>query len=268
MDADLEVIVSDTTGTGRLAGRTIVITGAAHGIGRAYAERIAREGAWVVLCDLDGPVLDQVLDGITAAGGDGIARQVDVRDYPALQQLAAEAAQQNGRIDGCVNNAGMMGVIPMSRALFEDITEEEWDLMFDENIKSVWNCCRAWVPYMKDGKGASIVNISSSTYFRSLETRSHYVATKAAVIGFSRVISKELGKHWIRVNCIAPGSTLSEENPTPEEIQMRTDPLTRRALKRVERPVDLVGTAVFLLSDDSEYMTGQTLIVEGGGVVR
>ena len=257
-----------TADAGRLAGRTIVITGAAHGIGRAYAERIAREGAWAVLCDLDGPVLDQVMAGIRAAGGDGIARQVDVRDFPALQRLASEAAGHNGRIDGCINNAGMMAVIPMSRAPFEDITEAEWDLMFDENIKSIWNCCRAWVPYMKDGKGASIVNITSSTFFRSLETRSHYVAAKGAVIGFSRVISRELGKYWIRVNCIAPGSTLSEEDPTPEIVRMRTEPVKRRALQRVEVPEDLVGTAVFLLSDDSAYMTGQTLIVEGGGVVR
>ncbi len=260
--------MSTLQGTGRLAGKTIIVTGAAHGIGRAYAERIAREGAYTVIIDLDGPVLEGVMAGIRASGGEGFCRQTDVRDFPALQKLAADAAKHNGRIDGCVNNAGMMAVIPMSRALFEDITEEEWDLMFDENIKSVWNCCRAWVPYMKDGKGGSIVNISSSTYFRSLETRSHYVATKAAVIGFSRVISKELGKHWIRVNCIAPGSTLSEEDPTPDVVQMRTDPVARRALKRVEKPADLVGTAVFLLSEDSEYMTGQTLVVEGGGVVR
>ncbi len=260
--------MSTLQGTGRLAGKTIIVTGAAHGIGRAYAERIANEGAWTVAIDQDGPALEEVWKGIEASGGQGFARRVDVRDFPALQALARDAAAHSGRIDGAVNNAGMMAIIPMSRALFEDITEEEWDFMFDENIKSVWNCCRAWTPYMKDGQGGSIVNISSSTYFRSLETRSHYVATKAAVIGFSRVIARELGKHWIRVNCIAPGSTLSEEDPSPEVVQMRTDPVARRALKRVEKPVDLVGTAVFLLSEDSEYMTGQTLIVEGGGVVR
>jgi 3-oxoacyl-[acyl-carrier protein] reductase len=253
---------------GRLAGKTIIVTGAAHGIGRAYAERIASEGAYTAILDLDGPVLETVMDGIRAAGGEGFCQEVDVRDYPALQRFAADTAAHSGRIDGAVNNAAMMHVLPMSRALFEDIPDEEWDLIFDENVKSVWYSCRAWVPYMKDGKGGSIVNIASSTFFRSLETRAHYVATKGAVIGFSRVISRELGKHWIRVNCIAPGSTLSEENPTPEVIAMRNESVARRALARLQTPEDIVGTAVFLLSDDSAYMTGQTLVVEGGSIVR
>ena len=259
--------MSSTSGIGRLAGKTIVVTGAAHGIGRAYAQRFAQEGAYVVLCDLDGAALDQVMAGIRTAGGDGLGRMVDVRDYAALRALASDAAERTGRIDGLVNNAAMLNVLPVSRVLFEDIPEAEWDLMFDENIKSVWHCCRAFVPYMRDGRGGSIVNVASSTVFKPVETRAHYVASKAAVVGFSRVLSRELGADWIRVNTVAPGSTLSEENPTPEVIRMREEPIAARALKRVERPEDVVGTVLYLLSDDSAFVTGQVIIVEGGGIV-
>lgn len=255
-------------GVGRLAGKTIVITGAAHGIGRAYAQRFAHEGAFVVLCDLDGAALDRVMSDIRDAGGDGIGRMVDVRDYPALCALASDAAERTGRIDGVVNNAAMLNVLPVSRVLFEDIPEEEWDVMFDVNIKSIWRCCRAFVPHMRDGRGGSIVNIASSTVFKPVETRAHYVASKAAVIGLSRVLSRELGVDWIRVNTVAPGSTLSEENPTPAVIRMREEPIPVRALKRVERPEDVVGTVLYLLSDDSAFVTGQVIIVEGGGIVR
>jgi 3-oxoacyl-[acyl-carrier protein] reductase len=264
----VEEIVSTLQGTGRLAGKTIIVTGAAHGIGRAYAERIANEGAYTVIIDLDGPALEGVMTGIRAAGGDGFCRAVDVRDFAALQQLAADAAAHNGRIDGCVNNAGMMAVIPMSRALFEDITEEEWDLMFNENIKSVWNCCRAWTPYMKDGKGGSIVNTSSGTVFKLVETRAHYVASKAAIVGLSRVLAKELGRHWIRVNTVAPGAVLSEEDPDDETIRNRERASPTRALQRIEYPEDVVGTVVFLLSDDSAFVTGQLIVVDGGNVAH
>lgn len=260
--------MNSASGIGRLAGKTIVVTGAAHGIGRAYAQRFAQEGAYVVLCDLDGAALDEVMAGIRTAGGDGLGRMVDVRDYAALRVLASDAAARTGRIDGLVNNAAMLNVLPVSRVLFEDIPEAEWDLMFDENIKSVWHCCRAFVPYMRDGRGGSIVNIASSTVFKSVERRAHYVASKAAVVGFSRVLSRELGADWIRVNTVAPGSTLSEEDPTPDVIRMREGPIAGRALKRVERPEDLVGTVLYLLSDDSAFVTGQVIIVEGGGIVR
>lgn len=259
----------DAHGTGgRLSGKTVVVTGAAHGIGRAYTTRFAAEGASLVLCDLDRDALDNVATMLAAAGVPLIARPVDVRDYPAVQALAAEAAGRFGRIDGLVNNAGMLNVVPVSRVPFDEISAEEWDLVFDENVKSVWHCCRAFVPYMRGGRGGSIVNISSSTVFRSLATRAHYVASKAAVIGLTRVLSKELGGDWIRVNAVAPGSTLSEEDPSPEVIRMREAAAGSRALQRVELPQDVVGTVLFLLSDDSEFMTGQTLIVEGGGIVR
>lgn len=257
-----------SSGAGRLAERTIVVTGAAHGIGRAYATRFAAEGANLVLCDLDAEALAIRAASIEATGTSLIARPVDVRDYPSVRALAAEAGARFGHIDGLVNNAGMLNVLPVSRVEFEDIPEAEWDLVFDENVKSVWHCCRAFVPYMRAGRGGSIVNISSSTVFRSLATRAHYVASKAAVIGLTHVLAKELGGDWIRVNAVAPGSTLSEEEPGQDVIRMREAAVEGRALRRLELPDDVVGTVLFLLSDDSRFMTGQTLVVEGGSVVR
>jgi 3-oxoacyl-[acyl-carrier protein] reductase len=257
-----------TDGGGRLAGKTVVVTGAAHGIGRAYATRFAAEGANLVLCDLDGERLEEVAGELEATGAAILARRVDVRDYEALRGLAADAAARFGRIDGLVNNAGMLNVIPVSRVLFEDISEEEWDLVFDENIKSVWHCCRAFVPYMRDGRGGSIVNVASSTVFKPVTTRAHYVASKGAVVAFTRVLARELGADWIRVNVLAPGSTLSEEDPSPDVIRMREEAAAARALQRVQRPEDVVGAVLFLLSDDSAFMTGQSVIVEGGGIIR
>jgi 3-oxoacyl-[acyl-carrier protein] reductase len=258
----------ETGNAGRLAGKTVVVTGAAHGIGRAYAERFAAEGARLALCDLDADALEQVAGRLRTTGSAVLTADTDVRDYEAVRSFAGAVRQTFGHVDGLVNNAGMLNVLPISRARFDEITEAEWDLVFDENIKSVWHVCRAFVPLMRGENGGSIVNVASSTVFKATETRSHYVASKAAVIGFSRVLSRELGGDWIRVNCVAPGSTLSEENVDEATLRLRSEPIATRSLKRIERPEDVVGTVLFLLSDDSRFMTGQTLIVEGGGIVR
>jgi len=251
----------------RLSGKTVIVTGAAHGIGRAYAERLAADGANVGLLDIDGPRVREVTDGILAAGGSALALEADVRDLAADVEAARLTFERFGRIDGLVNNAGLMGVpVPMTRALFEDIPDEEWDNAFRLNTKSVWYMCKATVPYLRQAGGGSIVNIGSSTVFRVPPTRAHYIASKSAVIGLTRVLARELGGDSIRVNVVCPGSTLSEEDPTPEIVAMRSANVAQRSLKRMEVPADVVGTVAFLLSDDSAFMTGQTLIVEGGSV--
>jgi 3-oxoacyl-[acyl-carrier protein] reductase len=250
-----------------LSGKTIIVTGAAHGIGRAYAERLAADRANVGLLDIDGPRVREVTDGILAAGGSALALEADVRDLAADVEAARLTFERFGRIDGLVNNAGLMGVpVPMTRALFEDIPDEEWDNAFRLNTKSVWYMCKATVPYLRQAGGGSIVNIGSSTVFRVPPTRAHYIASKSAVIGLTRVLARELGGDSIRVNVVCPGSTLSEEDPTPEIVAMRSANVAQRSLKRMEVPADVVGTVAFLLSDDSAFMTGQTLIVEGGSV--
>jgi 3-oxoacyl-[acyl-carrier protein] reductase len=251
----------------RLEGKTVIVTGAAHGIGRAYAERLAADGANVGLLDIDGPRVREVTAAIEAVGGSALALEADVRDFAADVEAARVTAERFGGIDGLVNNAGLMGVPkPMTRALFEDIPDEEWDDAFRLNTKSVWYMCKAVVPYLRRAGRGSIVNVASSTVFRVPPTRAHYIASKSAVIGLTRVLARELGGDWIRVNVVCPGSTLSEEDPTPEAIAMRSANVPQRSLKRMEVPADLVGTVAFLLSDDSEFITGQTLIVEGGSV--
>lgn len=248
----------------RLTGKTIIVSGTAHGIGRAYSEKLASEGANVALLDIDAKRNDEVAAGIRAAGGKALSIETDVRDLAAFTRAADRAAAEFGSVNGLVNNAGMLNVVPISRCNFEDIPDAEWDESFRLNTKAAWYGCKAVLPHLKAAGGGSIVNIASSTVFRGVPTRAHYVASKSALIGFGRTLAKELGGYWIRVNTVCPGSTLSEEQPDADTIAMREAPVKVRCLPRVERPADLVGTIAFLMSDDSAFMTGQTLLVDGG----
>ena len=248
----------------RLADKVVVITGAAHGIGRAYAERLGADGAKVALLDIDAKRNTEVAEGICNKGGDALALATDVRDFAAFKRSVDKAVETFGKLTGIVNNAGMLNVVPISRTTFEEIPDAEWDESFRLNTKSAWYGCKAAVPHLRANKGGSIVNIGSSTIFRGVPTRAHYVAAKSALIGFIRTIARELGKDNIRVNLVCPGSTLSEENPTEETIRMRDDVIKTRALQRREVPTDLVGTIAFLQSDDSAFITGQTFLVDGG----
>jgi 3-oxoacyl-[acyl-carrier protein] reductase len=248
----------------KLTGKTIIVTGAAHGIGRAYAERLADDGANVVLLDIDGPRVREVTAGIAASGGSAQAIEADVRSFQQIEAAARETAERFGSISGIVNNAGMLNVVPISRLTLDQIPDEEWDEAFRLNTKSAWYGARAVLPHLKAAGGGSIVNISSSTILMGVATRGHYVASKSALIGLTRTMAREFGEFGIRVNAVLPGSTLSEEDPDEAVIAMRERPVSLRSLKRVERPADLVGTISFLMSDDSAFMTGQVLLVDGG----
>ena len=248
----------------RLAEKAVIVTGAAHGIGRAYAERLASEGAHVALLDIDAKRNGEVAQGICDSGGKAMAIATDVRDFAKFKAAVDQAAKTFGKLTGIVNNAGMLNVIPITRCNFEDIPDAEWDESFRLNTKSAWYGCKAALPHLRANGGGSIVNIGSSTIFRGVPTRAHYVAAKSALIGFNRTIAREIGKDNIRVNLVCPGSTLSEENPSPETIKMRDDVIKTRALQRREVPTDLVGTIAFLQSDDSAFITGQTFLVDGG----
>ena len=248
----------------RLSGKTIIVSGAAHGIGRAYSEKLASEGANVALLDIDATRNEEVAAGIRSAGRKAIAIETDVRDFAAFKRAADRTAAEFGAVNGIVNNAGMLNVIPITRCNFEDIPDAEWDESFRLNTKAAWYGCKAVLPHLKAAGGGSIVNIASSTVFRGVPTRAHYVAAKSALIGFGRTLAKELGPHWIRVNTVCPGSTLSEEEPDEKIIAMRTEPVKIRCLPRVEKPADLVGAIAFLMSDDSAFMTGQVMLVDGG----
>lgn len=247
-----------------LEDKVVIVTGGGHGIGRAYCRGIAREGGKVVVADIDGAAADGVAEEISGSGGKALAIRMDVSSLSSCQEGARRALSHFGQIDGLINNAAIFATIPMSRVGFQEISEEEWDRLMAVNVKGVWLCCRAVAPAMQERKQGSIVNISSGTVLNGSATRIHYVASKAAVMGFSRVLARELGPYNVRVNTIAPGSTLSEDNPSEETLRMRERTVTGRALQRVERPDDLVGTALYLLSDLSAFVTGQMIVVGGG----
>lgn len=252
----------------RLVGKVAVVTGGAHGIGRAYCIRLAAEGAKVAVCDLDAQTAEIVAKEIVAAGGEAIAVELDVTDVDStLAAVDAVVAAFEG-VDILVNNAAMFSVVPMSRVGFDTLTMEEWERMLRTNVTGTWLMCRAAAPAMRARGGGKIINISSGTAFKGTKTQIHYVTSKAAVLGFTRTLARELGADGICVNAIAPGSTLSEEDPTEDTIRMRSGNIPQRAIPRVEEPDDLVGAAVFLASGDSDFITGQTIVVDGGTVMR
>lgn len=247
-----------------LEDKVVIVTGGGHGIGRAYCRGIAREGGKVVVADIDGAAADAVAEELSSQGADALAVQTDVARLASCQEMARAALDRYGRIDGLINNAAIFATIPISRVGFQEISEDEWDRVMEVNVKGVWLCCRAVAPAMQERKQGSIVNISSGTVLSGSAGRIHYVASKAAVMGFTRVLARELGPDNIRVNTIAPGSTLSEDNPTEAVLKMRSAAASGRALRRVEQPDDLVGTALYLLSDLSGFVTGQMIVVGGG----
>lgn len=252
----------------RLEHRVAIVTGAAHGIGKAYAQRLASEGAAVVVADLDAEAAARVAAELEAGGSRALAVVADVADAEATQAMARETLDAFARIDVLVNNAAMFSRVPMSRALFEDIDPVEWDRMMSINLRGMWNACRAVVPSMRGQQYGKIVNISSSSIFSRSPTRAHYTTSKAGVIGFTRTLAVELGAAGITVNCIAPGSTLSEEDPDEQTIAFRTVAAGARSIPRMQRPEDLAGAVAFFASPDSDFITGQTLVVDGGGVFR
>ncbi len=250
---------------GRLEGRVAIVTGAGHGLGKAYAERMAEEGARVVIAELDGAAGEAVAAGIAAAGGEAMAVAVDVTDAAALEAMAAAAVARFGRIDILVNNAAIFATVPMSRASFDKIPPDEWDAMMRVNLKGTWLACLAVMPQMQSQNYGKIVNISSGTALKGSPSRIHYVTSKAGILGFTKTLANEVGPYNITVNCVAPGSTLAEANPDEATIKYREGAAKNRALKRMQKPEDLTGAVVFFASADSDFITGQTLVVDGGG---
>lgn len=252
----------------RLKDKVAFITGAAHGIGRAYALRFAAEGARVIVADLDLPGAELVVKEISAHGGAALAVALDVTNVEIISSAVDETLAAFGTIDILLNNAAMFSVVPMSRVGFDALSIEEWDAMMATNVKGTWLMCRAVAPTMRRQQSGKIINISSGTAFKGTNSQIHYVTSKAAVLGFTRTLARELGGDGICVNAIAPGNTLSEEGPDDETVAMRSGAISTRALRRLETPEDVVGAAVFLASGDSDFITGQTIVVDGGAVMR
>jgi len=247
--------------------KVIIVTGGGHGIGKAYCFGFGRSGSRVVVADIDRPAAEQVTAQITKeTGSEVLATHVDVADEKSTKDMVAAALERFARIDVLINNAAIFATVPMNRGRIETITSDEWDKLMAVNLKGLFFCCRAVLPTMRQQKSGKIINISSGTALNGSAGRIHYVTSKAGVIGFTRTLAREVGDDNINVNAIAPGSTLSEDNPSEEILKMRGARVGDRALKRVQLPKDLVGTMLFLASPLSDFMTGQTLAVDGGVV--
>ena len=252
---------------GRLDDRVIIVTGGALGIGRAYCEGFAREGAKVVIADIDGPAAIRAAAELAEGGADALAITTDVADQASTEEMARATLERFGRIDGLVNNAAIAIRLPKIEGPIEEITVEDWDRVMRVNLRGTFLCCRAVIGHMKERKYGKIINISSSTFFSGGGgNNAQYVASKGGVIAFTRVLAREVGDWNITVNSIAPGLTASETENTPmERYEVR---VPHRAIKRIEQPEDLVGAAIFLISAESDFMSGQTMAVDGGHVMH
>lgn len=252
----------------RLKDRVAIITGAAHGIGKAYARRFAEEGARVVVADIDAGDGEATAKALIDSGLTAWPRTTDVRDFASVEGLMQECVKKFGRVDILLNNAAIYVTQKLWKGPLEELDIDEWDRVIEVNLKGVFLCCKAAIPIMKEQKSGKIINIASGTFFSGSGNMPHYTTAKGGVVALTRVMARQLGEWRINVNCMTPGSTMSEDNVTVDMLARREGSIDKRAFKRVERPADIVGTALFLASPDSDFITGQLLVVEGGGIMH
>jgi NAD(P)-dependent dehydrogenase (short-subunit alcohol dehydrogenase family) len=241
-----------------LEGKVAIVTGGAQGIGRAIADTLAADGARIVIADLRGA------EQAAADFPDGIGLTVDVASEDDVARMATETVERCGAIDILVNNAGLYASLAMRS--FEQIPVEEWRQVMDVNVLSMFLTCRAVVPHMRAQGGGRIVNISSGTPFRGVPFLLHYVTSKGAIVALTRALAKELGADEILVNCVAPGFTMSDGvREHPEVIEALQDiSVSARTLKRDQVPADVVGAVAFLCGPGATFITGQTMVIDGG----
>lgn len=248
-----------------LDGKCIIVTGAAQGIGAVMAKGFAAMNARVMLMDITDPA--NAVESIRSAGGDAIGIKADVTRGEDCIAVAAETEAAFGRVDGMVCNAALFTTLPQEP--FDEIDEGLWDAVMAVNVKGPWLCVRAAVPAMERAGGGSVVMIASNRIFRGYPDLLHYDASKGAILAMVRSLIRELGPKNIRVNTIAPGLTLSEGVLRREGILDRKDAIAAgRSLARDQEPGDLVGPTAFFLSDHAAFVTGQSLVVDGGGIVH
>jgi NAD(P)-dependent dehydrogenase (short-subunit alcohol dehydrogenase family) len=249
-----------------LEDKVVIVTGGSRGLGQAYAIEAARLGAKVVA----GDILDcgDTIRQIEANGGTAIGVKIDVTDMDTVNAMAESAVDAFGGINVLINNAALYGGLTGGR--FDMLDEDEWDRTMSVNVKGIWKCCKAVVPHLRTAGGGSIVNVASLAATYGLPFALHYTTSKAAVIGMTRALARELGRSEIRVNAIAPTAVLTEG--TAEFFGDKTDSAMEvikndQSLKRNPVPADMVGTVMWLASDASGFVTGQTIAIDGGTVM-
>lgn len=246
---------------GRLEGKVAIVTGAGKGLGRAFALKLAEEGAKVTLMtrkDIDG--LKRTAQEIEARGGKVICLQGDVTKVEDTKRMAEETVKKFGRIDVLVNNAAIY--YGVKRRPFYEIPPDEFDMMLAVNVKGVWLCTCAVFPYMKEQGKGKIINLASEVFFTGSHGFVHYVASKGGVIGLTRALAVELGPYGICINAVAPGFTATEASATIADLSKYD--VSRTPLRRLGQPEDIVGIVAFLASDEADFITGQTILVDGG----
>jgi len=245
-----------------LKDKVAIVTGGAQGLGRAYARRLLTEGARVTIADIVDPTAAVAQLGAFDAV---LGFQTDVSSQASVAEMVRRTMERFGRIDVLVNNAALFA--PLSPQAWDKIPEAEWDRVMAVNVKGMWLCCKAVVPAMKAQGGGRIINISSATVMKGTPLMLHYVTSKGAVIALTRVLARELGEFNIAVNALAPGFTLSDSVKANPQWDVSDVIVPTRCFKRGETEEDLEGAVVFLASEDSRFITGQTLVVDGGSVL-
>ncbi len=245
----------------RLEGRTALVTGAGKGLGRAFCKKLAQEGADIMAvtrADMEG--LEQTAKDVKDLGRKVLTARVDVSNEADTKKMAEQAVEKFGRLDILVNNAAIY--YGVERKAFTEIEIDRWDLVMNTNVKGPWLCARAVFPQMKaQGKG-KIINLSSEVFFTGSHGFAHYVASKGGVVGLTRALAVELGPHGICINAVAPGYTDTEASRTIADVNKYDT--SRTPLRRLQQPEDLLGIVAFLASDESDFITGQTILVDGG----
>jgi len=245
-----------------LAGQVVIVTGGGKGIGKVYVQSFAEAGAAVVAADIDGAAAASVAEDLVAKGARAISTRTDITDAAAVDAMVATTLKAFGTIDVLVNNASLMSVLP--RRSWLDIPLEEWDRVMTVNLRGMFLCCRAVFPIMRDKGRGKIVNIASSRVWEGTPLRLHYTTSKAGVVGFTRALAREVGAAGITVNAVTPGNTMSETQVASSDPKYLAARIEGRSIPRAQTPEDLVGAVMFLASRASDFMTGQTVNVDGG----
>jgi 3-oxoacyl-[acyl-carrier protein] reductase len=245
-----------------LAGRTVIVTGGGKGIGKVYVEEFAKAGAGVVAADIDGAAAKSVAEKLSAQGLQVAGLATDIASEESTKAMAQAAIERFAGIDVLINNASLMSVLP--RRSWLEIPVEEWDRVMAVNLRGMFLSCRAVFPVMQARQRGKIVNISSSRVWEGTPNRLHYTTSKAGVIGLTRALAREVAEFGITVNAVTPGMTQSETQVQSSSANYLATRVAGRAIERVQVPADLVGAVMFLSTAASDFMTGQTINVDGG----